>query len=87
LSTAIKVFNYIRSRSLNHSIFKTFCRKIGTEYEVLLYHIEVRWLSGGQVLKLYFELRAEVSLFLKENGTPLLELFGRRDFIDGFAYL
>jgi hypothetical protein len=33
------------------------------------------------------ELRAEVSLFLKENENSLLEHFGRKDFNHGLAYL
>jgi hypothetical protein len=53
LSTDIKITNFIR-RSLNHRIFKTFCQEMGTEYEVLLYRTEVRWLSRGQVLKRLF---------------------------------
>jgi hypothetical protein len=39
------------------------------EYEVLLYHREVRQLSRGQALKWAFELRTEISLFLKEKKT------------------
>jgi hypothetical protein len=34
-----------------------------------------------------FELRAEVSLFLKGKENPLLELVERKDFINGLAYL
>jgi hypothetical protein len=40
---------------------------MGAEYEVLLYCTEVRCLSRGQVLKRLFELKAEVSFFLKEK--------------------
>jgi hypothetical protein len=57
------------------------------EYDVLLYHTEVRCLSRGHVLKRLFELRAEVSLFLKEKETPLLEHFERKNCIHGMAYL
>jgi hypothetical protein len=60
---------------------------MGVEYEMLLYHTEVCWLLRGQVLKCLFKLRVEVSLFLKEKETPLLEHFGRKDFIHGLAYL
>jgi hypothetical protein len=42
LPTAIKVINFIRSRSLNHCISKTCCQEMGAEFEVLLYHVEVR---------------------------------------------
>ncbi|XP_042217593.1 protein ZBED8-like [Homarus americanus] len=48
---------------------------MGAEYEVLLYHTEVRWLSRGQILKRLIELRAEVSLFLREKESPLSEQF------------
>jgi hypothetical protein len=54
LSTALKVINFIRSMYPNRHIFKTFCQAIGAEYEVLLSHTEVRWLSRGQVLKRLF---------------------------------
>jgi hypothetical protein len=87
LFTAIKIINFIRSVSLNHRIFKTFCHQMLAEYEGLLYNTEVRWLSRGQVSKCLFELTAEVSLFLKENENPFLEHFGRKDFIHGLAYL
>jgi hypothetical protein len=60
LSTAIKIINFIRSRSLNRHIFKTFCQEMGAEYEMLLYHAEVRWLFRGQVLKHLFKPKAEV---------------------------
>jgi hypothetical protein len=81
LSTAIKLINFIRSRSLNHHIFKIFCQEMAAEYEWPLYHTEDFWLSRGQVLKRVFELRAEVSLFLKEIEKPLLEQFEKTDFI------
>ena len=50
LSTAVKVVNFIRTRALNHRVFKRFCHEMGAEYEVLLHHTEVRWLSRGQIL-------------------------------------
>jgi hypothetical protein len=72
LQTAIKFINFIRSRALSQRILKAFCQELEAEYEVLLYCTEVRWLSGGQVLKLLFELRAEASLSseIRRNRTP-----------------
>jgi hypothetical protein len=81
----LKVINFIRSRYQNSRIFKTLCQETGAQYEVLLYHTEIRWLSSGQVLKRLFELGAEVSLCLKEKENPLLEHFAR--IIHGLAYL
>jgi hypothetical protein len=34
-----------QKRSLNLRIFKAFCQAMKTEYEGLLYRIEVRWLQ------------------------------------------
>jgi hypothetical protein len=60
---------------------------MGAEYELLLCCTEVCWLLRGQVLKRLFELRAEVSFFLKEKENPLLEHVERKDFIHGLDYL
>ncbi|XP_042203602.1 protein ZBED8-like [Homarus americanus] len=64
-----------------------FRQEMGAEYEVLLYHTEVRWLSRGQILKRLIELRAEVSLFLREKESSLSEQFDSEEFIHGLAYL
>ena len=87
LSTAVKVVNYIRARALNHRIFKRFCQEMGAEYEVLLYHTEVRWLSRGQILKRLIELRTEVLFFLNEKQSSLSVDFEREEFIHGLAYM
>ncbi|XP_042236517.1 protein ZBED8-like [Homarus americanus] len=86
LSTGVKVVNFIRARAVNHRVFKRFCQEMGAEYEVLLYHT-VRWLSRGQILKRLIELRAEVSLFLREKESRLSEQFDSEEFIHGLAYL
>ncbi|XP_042208670.1 protein ZBED8-like [Homarus americanus] len=72
LSTGVKVVNFIRARAVNHRVFKRFCQEMGAEYEVLLYHTEVRWLSRGQILKCLIELRAEVSLLFERKRKPTL---------------
>ena len=87
LSTGVKIFNFIRARALNHRIFKRFCLEMGAKYEVLLYHTEVRRLSRGQILKRLVELRAEVSLFLREKESSPSEQFDGEEFIHGLAYL
>ena len=42
LSVCVKMVNFIRSRAINHRIFKALCRELGSDHEVLLYHSEVR---------------------------------------------
>ena len=68
LSDSVKIVNLIRVSALNHRIFKKLCQEMGAEHEVLLYHTDVCWLSRGQVLKRLFELRKEVSAFLKNKN-------------------
>jgi hypothetical protein len=47
MDTAVQAVNFIRSRALNHRLFKIFCQEVGAAQEVLLYHTEVCWLSHG----------------------------------------
>ena len=87
LSDSVKIVNLIRVRALNHRIFKKLCQEMGAEHEVLLYHTEVRWLSRGQVLKRLFELRNEVSAFLKNKNLKYSNWFDNEEFFLGLAYL
>lgn len=87
MSTCVKIVNFIRSRALNHRLFKSLCHKMGSDHEVLLYYTEVRWLSRGQVLKRLFELRTEVSIFLQDKDNSLYEFFEKEDCVQGLAYL
>ena len=63
------------------------CQETGAEHEVLLYHKKVCWLSRGQVLKRLFELRKEVSTFLKYKNLEYLNRFDNEQFLLGLAYL
>ncbi len=54
---------YNQNKVLNTRIFKALCEEMGSEHTKLLFHTEVRWLSGGKVLTHLFELRDEVMLF------------------------
>ena len=71
----VKTVNFIRSHELNQRQFKSFLVDMGSEYGELLYHTEVRWLSHGKVLKRFFALKNEISLFMKmkNKAIPLLD--------------
>ena len=83
----VKMINFIRSRFINHRLFKAVCRELGSDHEVLLYHSEVHWLSSNKILKQLQELKQEVSLFLKNKNSPLAEKIESESFLYSLSYL
>ncbi|KAL4112420.1 hypothetical protein QTP88_016213 [Uroleucon formosanum] len=65
LKQSVKIVNAIKSSALNTRIFKIICSD--SEYETLLFHTEVRWLSKGNMLARLFSLKEEVTVFLTEK--------------------
>ena len=45
LTIVVKCVNYVRNSALKHRIFKVLCNEMGSEFEILLYYSNVRWLS------------------------------------------
>ncbi|XP_072900801.1 general transcription factor II-I repeat domain-containing protein 2-like [Hemitrygon akajei] len=74
MSTITRAVNFIRAKGLNHREFKSFLEELGSEYNDLPYHTEVRWLSQGKVLKRCFELREEICQFMESKGKDTTEL-------------
>ena len=64
----INVINFVKARDLNARLFKKICEENDAEYETLLFHNTVRWLSRGRALKRVFLLREELYQFLTEKG-------------------
>ncbi|XP_025198500.1 protein ZBED8-like [Melanaphis sacchari] len=87
LKLAIKLVNFVKSKALNTRIFKKLCVKLDSEYDTLLFHTEVRWLSKGNMLKRLYELKEEMKIFLNEKDSELLEKFCDLKFELQFAYL
>ena len=71
MSVVVKCINQIRSRGLKHRRFRAFLEEMESEYEDVLYFTEVRWLSRGNVLKRFFELRSEVKAFMEMDGVAV----------------
>ena len=44
------------------------CEDMTASHQTLLFHIQVRWLSKGNVLKRVLELLSEIKIFLDQNG-------------------
>uniref|UniRef100_A0A3B3HNV3 Uncharacterized protein n=1 Tax=Oryzias latipes TaxID=8090 RepID=A0A3B3HNV3_ORYLA len=45
LKTVVECVIYVRNSTLRHRIFSELCKEMGAEFEVLMYHSNVRWLS------------------------------------------
>ena len=65
LDSAIKVINYINASALNTRLFKKLSHDMGAEYESLLFHTSVRWLSKGDMLIRLVRLLPEVIKFIE----------------------
>ena len=87
LSICMRVVNFIRGRPLHHRLFKLFCEEMGSEYQVLLFHTEVRWLSRGKILTRMAELKDEIAIFLREYQSNFADKFEDEVFILSLSYL
>ena len=88
MRSVVTTVNYIKTRPHKARLFTSLCRDFNSEHEVLLYHTEIRWLSRGNVLSRFFELRHEISHFMTEEGSPqLVEFLESKDDVILLAYL
>ncbi|KAF2347014.1 hypothetical protein FHG87_022230 [Trinorchestia longiramus] len=87
LTIVVECVNYIRTSALRHRIFSELCKEMGSEFEVLLYHSNIRWLSRGQVLSRVFAVCVELSLFLQEHQQCHADCFKKSEFILILAHL
>ena len=78
--------NFIRSRGLNHRQFRSFLEEIQSDYQDVPYHTDVRWLSRGNVLKRFVELRSEIRQFLTEKGKET-DVFDDKTWLSDLAFL
>jgi len=56
LKLAVKMVNAIKNSALNTRLLKKLCSDFDSEYETLLFHTEVRWLSKGNMLARLYSL-------------------------------
>lgn len=79
LSDVVKCINHIRSRGLKHW---QFLEELQSTYEDVLYFTEVHWLSRANVLKRFFELRAEVKALTEKDGMTVPTLSDPKRLMD-----
>lgn len=83
----LKIVNFIKPSNVNSCIFKELCREMGEQYEVLLYHIYVRCLSRGKVVRRVIELRKAIQKFMEQKGSPFATKFTDKQLPARLSYL
>ncbi|XP_026471713.1 SCAN domain-containing protein 3-like [Ctenocephalides felis] len=71
LQHVIRAINKIRHNSLNERLFNQLCTANDEEFNRLLFHTEVRWLSKGNCLTRFYNLFDSVVEFLENKDTQL----------------
>ncbi|XP_041442018.1 general transcription factor II-I repeat domain-containing protein 2-like [Xenopus laevis] len=86
MQIVIKAVNFIRAKGLNHRQFQEFLRSIDADCGDVIYFSEVRWLSRGQMLKRFYDLRHEVKSFMVSKAKCVPEL-DDENWLTGLAFL
>ncbi|KAI6658709.1 General transcription factor II-I repeat domain-containing protein 2-like [Oopsacas minuta] len=74
MKVVVKIVNYIRSRGLKHRQFKTFLAEMDDWDGDALYYCHIRWLSRGDMLERFYNIRKEIQIFMTDNGKEFPEL-------------
>ncbi|XP_075907338.1 general transcription factor II-I repeat domain-containing protein 2B-like [Nelusetta ayraudi] len=85
IDVVAKTVNFIRARALNQRQFGSLLEEHETEQRNIGYHIAVRWLSLGKVLKRVWDLKAEIREFCETKGKDIPEL-SDEDWMADFAF-
>ena len=73
LSTVITAVNKIKANALNSRLFHQPCIENDEDFQCLLLHTEVRWLSKGNCLKRFYTLFNSVLDFFQESSPELYD--------------
>uniref|UniRef100_K7FE96 Uncharacterized protein n=1 Tax=Pelodiscus sinensis TaxID=13735 RepID=K7FE96_PELSI len=67
LNLAIKIVNFVKNSALNTRLFDALCTDLGADHKTLLFHMQIQWLSKGNLLLRSFELKDEVEILLNQQ--------------------
>ena len=91
MTEAMKMINYLKCKSaLRHRKLRGFLRDINAEYDELLTHNNVRWLSKGNALSRIWQLRKYLLVFLETCGTtaePYVNMLKADECMANMAFL
>ena len=74
LNTVMRAVNTIKARAFNSRLFRQLCAENDEEFEQLLLHTEVRWLSKGSLRRFYSLFSIVVEFFQALDDSVSLEL-------------
>lgn len=73
MSTVITAINKIKAHALNSRLFRQLCTDNDEEFERLVLHTEVRWLSKGNCLRRFYSLFDTVVEFFQDSSSVLCD--------------
>ena len=76
LNDMIKEGNQIRGNILNSRLFADLCKESNSDFETLLLHSHVKWVSKGKVVKKGFVIRKETHDSLHETTNNVQKILG-----------
>ncbi|KAM8791748.1 general transcription factor II-I repeat domain-containing protein 2-like [Rhynchonycteris naso] len=74
MKIVVSYVNFIRANALNHRLFQEFLFELNVAYEDVLYHTEVHWLSRGRVLRHFYDLLPQITVFMLSKNKEVPEL-------------
>ena len=76
MDSVMAIINFIRSTSsLQHRLFRQLLSDMSAQYTDLLIHNDIRWLSKGNALKRFCELKEEILAFLRNSKQKKADTF------------
>ena len=87
LKAVVKTMNFIKARPLKSRLFQHLCDELGAEHNNSLFYCNARWLSKDKVFLRVYELRNEISIFLKKENHAHATTFKDDVFLTQLAYL
>lgn len=74
MKVVTQTINIIKNSALKHRQFRRLIQSSDQKFEDLQYFCDVRWLSRGQMLRRFFDLRNVIDEYMKEQGRAIAEL-------------
>lgn len=76
MDSTMAIINFIRcTSSLQHRLFRQLLSDMSAQYNDLLIHNDIRWLSKGNALRRFCELKDEILAFLRNSKQKKAQTF------------